>query len=356
MEKKKHKLLKGLIITLLVTLFAVFAVILPVISCIMYGMVFGIRYETQSYLTFSTGNFPGLMRDRYEFASNEGQILTGYRYYREGQDVKGLIIMAHGIGAGHNSYMDCADYFTQNGYDVFAFDVTGNDESEGSNVRGLPQGVIDLDHAISFVEGLDEFSGLPIVLFGHSWGGYSCTSVLNQHPEVAAVCSVSGFNRSSDLLLFQGEQMIGPVINIMMPYLNIYERIKFGEYAVQTSMDGFANSDARIMIVHSEDDDTVGIQYGYDVYYGTYADDPDFVFIRYTDKGHSSILSNGGSREYMRGINEQLMQQLDGRTPTEEEREAYYSQAVDMDIMATFADTDLLGQVVAFYDEALGVN
>ena len=61
--------------------------------------------------------------------------------------------MAHGLGGGgHNSYMDCANYFARHGYYVFAYDATGNDESEGEGVGGLPQGVIDLDYAISFVE------------------------------------------------------------------------------------------------------------------------------------------------------------------------------------------------------------
>jgi hypothetical protein len=62
--------------------------------------------------------------------------------------------------------MDCANYFAQNGYYVFAYDATGTDESEGNGVGGLPQGVIDLDYAISFVEESKEIPDLPIVLFG----------------------------------------------------------------------------------------------------------------------------------------------------------------------------------------------
>ena len=52
--------------------------------------------------------------------------------------------------------MDCAYYFAKNGYYVFAYDSTGSDASEGEGVGGTPQGVIDLDYAISFVE--DMFS------------------------------------------------------------------------------------------------------------------------------------------------------------------------------------------------------
>ena len=58
--------------------------------------------------------------------------------------------------------MDCANYFAQHGYYVFAYDATGNDDSEGEGVGGFPQGVVDLDHAISFVEKSGNFPDLPI--------------------------------------------------------------------------------------------------------------------------------------------------------------------------------------------------
>ena len=61
--------------------------------------------------------------------------------------------MAHGFGGGgHNGYLNVVDYFTKNGYLVFTYDATGNDESEGAAVGGLPQGLIDVDYALRFVK------------------------------------------------------------------------------------------------------------------------------------------------------------------------------------------------------------
>lgn len=286
------KKVKRAIIIVVCVVLAIFLVVLPAITMFLYSTVFGVRYETQPSRMNLVANYPGLQRARYEITSNEGQTVVGYHYYREDRDPKALVVMAHGIGGGgHNSYMDLDDYFTQNGYDTFAYDVTGNDESEGSNVRGLPQGVIDLDYVLDFIESSEDFAGLPIMLFGHSWGGYSVSSVLNEHPEVTAVCAVAGFDRSTDLLEAQGKQMAGPAIYLMLPYLKLYERLKFGEYSTQTAMEGFEKTDAKILIVHSEDDNTVPIIYGYDIYYEVYANDPDFKFIRYTDKGHNAILN-----------------------------------------------------------------
>ena len=202
----KKKSVKKRIITVLVIILAVFFLILmPVVSLLTYSTVFGIRYQTPEERMLYPEDFPGLIQERESFTSNEGQTLAGYFYHRDGMDPKGVVIMAHGIGGGgHNPYMISANNFTENGYYVFAYDATGNDNSEGSSVRGLPQGVIDLDYAISYVEKSEKFAGLPIFLFGHSWGGYSVTSVLNEHPEVTGVCSVSGFNKSLDLIQAQG--------------------------------------------------------------------------------------------------------------------------------------------------------
>ena len=290
--QKKNKGIKAIIIVLIAVLAIIF-MLLPILAIGSYKMVFGVRYETDPARMNKVEDYPGLQDTKCEFISNEGQKIAAHKYYRDGQDIKGVVIMAHGIGGGgHNSYMDLADRFTQSGYIAFAYDVTGNDDSEGDDVHGLPQGVIDLDRAISYVENDPELKNYPIFLFGHSWGGYSVTSVLNEHPEVTAVCSVAGFNESSDLLCAQGRDMIGPVIYFLLPYMDLYEYIKFGDYATQTGMGGLAKTDAKILILHSSDDTTVPIEYGYDIYYEKYQNDPDFKFIKFSDKGHNKILSS----------------------------------------------------------------
>lgn len=268
--------------------------ILPTgISYLLYQSVFGVRYQTPYAKMNHVYDFDGLNRDKYEITSDKGQKLTAYNYYTDKEDVKGIIIMAHGIGGGgHNSYMSIANDFAQAGYYAFAYDVTGNDESEGTSVKGLPQGVIDLDHVISFVEQQPEFEGLPIGLFGHSWGGYSVANSLNEHPEVSCVVSVAGFSKSSDLLQAQGKQMIGPFIYILIPYIKAIDDIKFGKYADETGMDGLARTDAHVMIIHGGEDTTVPQDYGYDMYYEVYGNDPDFVFVYDPSAGHNNIIND----------------------------------------------------------------
>ena len=263
--KKKAK---RIIIIVIASLMAAVFVIMPAISLLIYNSVFGGRFMTAPSMFSSVDDFPGLKRERYTVISNEGQKLAAYHYFREGQEVKGIVIMSHGFGGGgHNGYMHCADFLTKNGYYVFAYDVTGNDASEGEGTNGTPQGVIDLDYAISFVEESGNFPDLPIGLIGHSWGAYSVSNVLTFHPEVKAVIECCGFNRSSDMFESGGISQAGSLIYAMTPCVRIYEMFKFGKYATNTAMDAFDATDAHIMCVHSEDDDVILIGYGYDKYY-----------------------------------------------------------------------------------------
>lgn len=261
------------------------------ISLGLYGIYFGRRFETNAFNMNHVENFEGLERTRYEFTSDKGQTIVGYMY-SSSESHKGIIILAHGYGAGgHNSYMPSINYFAQNGYYVFAYDATGNDESGGKGIGGVPQGVIDLNYAINFVENSGDFPDLPIGLFGHSWGGYSVSNVLTYHPEIEAVIECSGPNSSSDLVEGGGTKVIGPVVKVLMPVIKIYERTKYGEYATNSALDGFASTEAEIMVVHSSDDNIVPIEYGYDIYYEVYKDDPRFTFVRLEGKGHNMFLN-----------------------------------------------------------------
>lgn len=280
---------RALIIALICLLITVFLWI--GISLGLYGLYFGRRCDTRPALMRHVYEFEGLERTRYDFVSDKGQTIAGYMY-SAGSDQRGIIVFAHGYGdGGHNVYMEDINYLAQNGYYVFAYDVTGCDESGGDGIGGVPQGVIDLNYAISFVEDSGNFPELPIGLFGHSWGGYSVCSVLTYHPEIEAVIECSGPCSSTDLLEGGGRNVVGPAVYLFIPVLKVYERAKFGEYAVNNALAGFAASDAKVMVVHSTDDNMIPIEYGYDIYYEQYKDNPRFTFVRLEYKGHNLFLN-----------------------------------------------------------------
>jgi hypothetical protein len=248
--------------------------------------------------------------------------------------------------------MPCAGVFTRNGYIVFAFDATGNDESGGDAVGGLPQGVIDLDYALRFVKSSGEFDGLPVMLFGHSWGGYAIGSVLPDHPEVRAAVILSGIDSSSNLIEIQGRKILGSAIGLLMPYFRAVECAKFGRYAGASCMKGFKNSDAGVMVIHSADDETVPIEYGYDIWHEKYADDGRFLFVRYEDRGHDRIYYSDEARAYIESFNEDFAVYVEslenGLTP--ELKAQYIEGHLDRDVWNDLTDPELFMDIIAFYD------
>ncbi len=335
--------------------------LLPMVGLIIiYEQFFGRRYETHAPLAFHMDDFPDLRRAFHPFPSNKDQTLAGYLYYTENTQPKGIIVISHGLGGGgHNSYMDCADFFAHNGYYVFAYDATGNDESEGKNAVGLSQGLIDLDHALSYIQSQDSFRDLPILLFGHSWGGYSVGNVLNYHPEIKAVVSICGFNQASDLIKAQGCSMLGPVRGLMTPYIKIYEYLKFGKYSTSSAMKGFANSDAPVFVIHSQDDTTVPQRYGYDIYYEAYKDSERFTFVHYTDKGHNWIYYSREFLDHVDSLNKAYAQWVKtwpkGLSKAEKLQYSttYLEENLDRNILCNGLDEDLFAQIAAFYDSSI---
>ncbi len=353
-KKKKLSKRKKIIIVvstiLVVLLLLIFLVVPYTASIVIYNSVFNQRYSSSTYLSYNIKEFEGLKSERYEFQSYDNETLVGYRYYTENTQACGVVVIAHGLGGGgHNNYMDVAYYFACNGFEVFAYDATGNDESGGDAITGLPQGLKDLSRAIEYLDEVPKLKDLPIFLWGHSWGGYCVANVLNFHPEVKAIVSMAGFNRSSDLLYAQGKDMVGGIMDFMLPFVNSYEEIMFGKYAKSTAMDGFAKSNAGAYIVHSADDKTVPIKYGYDVYYEKYASNDRFVFKKYEDKGHNEIYYSQEAIEYIKNFNAKFKEYFKGREITTAEREEYITNNLDRSVWCNLIDKDLFADIVEFY-------
>ena len=346
-NKKKKK-----IIAFILIIIAIIVIVPFFIAISIYNDNFGMRFETPDYIRYEIDEFEGLNRKQYTFQSNKGQELVGYTYYKDTVSPKGLIVISHGLGGGgHNSYMDVADYFASNDYIVFAYDGTGNDESEGENIIGLPQSIIDLDYTLKFIKNNDDFSNLPIMLFGQSWGAYTVGSILNVHSDIKAIAMFSGFNSSFDIIKEQGKQMVGEGIQILSPYVSLIEFFKCGKYASYNCVEGFENVDTGIMIVHSADDTMISKENSYDVFYDLYSDNSRFKFIEYEDRGHTYLYYTDEARQNIKDLNEKFKLYKDtlNEEITDEMVSNFFNENMDKESCFEL-DKKLLKDIVNFYD------
>ena len=297
---KKAKIKKVIIILCILIVLIVAAI--GVLSVMIYNDNFNKRFESYEPLMLYVDDFDGLQRTQYKFPSDKGQMLTGYMY-SSGDEQHGIVVMAHGFGGGgHNSYMDCANYFAENGYYVFAYDATGNDESEGEAVGGLPQGVIDLDHAISFVEESGNFPNLPIVLFGHSWGGYAVTAVLNFKHSIAGVVSVSGYNSASEMTRENSKNLLNKAAPLTYLPSEVFQAAAFGRYSSLSAVNGINRArNTAVYIMHGDQDETISYRGASILSHRGEITNPNVIYHTFSEPGqntHSGVFCSKRAAEY----------------------------------------------------------
>jgi alpha-beta hydrolase superfamily lysophospholipase len=191
-----------------------------------------------------------------------GNTLRGY-VYAPGNS-RGLVVFTHGMGAGHETYINDIKQMADRGFAVLAFDCTGCGESDGAVTRGLEQAVLDLDACLDYVASDPELSQLPLILMGHSQGAYaSCAVLTDDHSEVDAVISISGFDVAMDAIMGQGSWMFGGAIYLLEPFLWVDDRLEFGgaaNYSAVRGLNASVNGDVPALIVHGTEDEAISYE------------------------------------------------------------------------------------------------
>ncbi len=312
------------------------------------------RFETADVFRRTLAEFPGLREDTFAVVSDRGQKLAASAYRQDGVEPRAVLLIAHGFGAGsHNGYLDLCAYFARQGFIVIGYDITGNDRSEGKSVRGLQQGYIDLAHVIRHVKNDPELAAYPLALFGHSWGGYSVGAALALEPDVDAVVAVSGFNEVPEIVEHFAYHLIGlKLIRAVVPFFKLYGKMKFGDRAATTAAEGFANSDAEVLILHSRDDEVVPVRCGYDIFQKKFGDDPRFTFHLFADRGHAYIYYTPESQAYSQAFFRAFKERFAGQKKAEDEKKAYLGRHFDRS-RAWIPDEAVLSEITAFYENAL---
>ena len=288
-------------------IFSLLAVVLPLAAATVgYHLMFRGRSDTNAY-TQSAADFPRLTCEECTFTSSVGVTLAGYWYTDASAPKKdAVVIFAHGYqSGGHGVYLSSIARFAYDGYTVFAYDATAHGKSGGNGIGGMPRGVLDLSRAIEYVK--EHCPDMPILLCGHSWGGYSVLNVLNKHPEVGGVVSMSGFDRSVDLI----EAHVPAAFKALKQYLIAAEFLTFGKTAFESAVTGIKKSAAHIMIVHSSDDPAVPPSYSVSHYKDAFGDDDRITYKLYENRGHSPFVGGEAVKGApVGGIDENLYREI----------------------------------------------
>ena len=250
---KKHNTLKRVVCSLLAILL-IYTVGSVVTSMVVFHYIFK-RTEYPRTFEISYGDIDKTQypRDTVSFSSGENK-LVGYLYKKE--NAPGTIIVVNGVFSGADRHLGEIMHFLDNGWQVFSFDGTGVGKSDGDGIVGLQQTKLDL---LAAIKSLKKTVGgnSPLMLYGHSAGGYAAVSVLESVPDIAAVVSIAGFNSPVQTMYFHACRRVGPLASIEYPFLWLQNMILFGSDADIKALDVLDKTDTPVMIVEGSEDTVV---------------------------------------------------------------------------------------------------
>lgn len=119
--------------------------------------------------------------------AKDGTVLFFKEWIPEG-NIKAAICLVHGLGDHSGLFKDLINYLNARGLAVLAFDLRGHGKSQGKrgHIPSYEALMEDIDLLLDF--GRKNFEGLPLLLYGHSFGGNQVLNyILRRHPDVAGV-------------------------------------------------------------------------------------------------------------------------------------------------------------------------
>jgi pimeloyl-ACP methyl ester carboxylesterase len=286
--------------------------------------------------------------------SSGSNTLAGYIFGAKNN--KGLVVIAHGLGGGAESYLSEAMYFVKQGWRVFSYDCTGSHASEGKNTRGLPQSVIDLNAALEYVASNDALKDLPIMLYGHSWGGYAVTAILNFDYQINAVASIAGYNAPVEIALEQARKSMGLFAYIAYPVEWAYQKMLFGSAADLTAVNGINRADTPVLIIHGSEDQTISYNGAAIIAHRNQITNPNVSYKTCSaenQNGHSNLFRSTAAITYINEKNaeyKQLYEQWKKRIP-DDVRAEYYAK-LDKQLTSEL-DADFMNEVNEFFEKSL---
>lgn len=353
MRKSKAKTVFKRVIGFFLAFVLAFTALSMLFSAVVFHILFHRTDDLSGYavIGYSMLDSSAYARQRVSFLSGSNT-LRGYLYAADKPHA--LVIIAPGLHSNSESHLAEMMYFVDHGYSVLTYDATGVCESDGDSTVGLQQSKLDVLSAVTYASGEPSLQKLPVILYGHSLGGYAAAAALSEGKVAAAIC-ISGFNSPVETMKRKAQDYVGVFADIQYPFLYLQNVFTFGENADATALDALNTTDTPVLICGGASDETIP----YDI--SLYARRKEISNRRVDSlsvdepyrNGHTNLWLSRDSARYMA----QLQQQLDdlsaacGGTIPSEALDRFYS-GVDPK-KATVLDEGFMQTVLSFCEKSL---
>ena len=213
----------------------------------LYKKQFVCRYDKEvGFPYYSYSDFKGLNQEGYTFINSKGiEIHYFYFYYDNFKDDK-IVLFLHGLAPGHAAYFAEIDALARRGFKVLTLDYSGCGDSKGKILGSINQPTRDVNELLDLLK-IEK----PIVVVGHSLGGYTSLNIINLRKEIKKAAILSGF--------LSAESIIGPIIKNKFFSSRIlkYEKKVYPEYYDLKNIDYLKTTDDDLFFIQSEDDSMI---------------------------------------------------------------------------------------------------
>lgn len=211
------------------------------------------HWSASPYLKYKNVNdFPDL--EAIPFSFKRGKFtLRGNRYRVKDKDYKAIIVLFHGMGYGHLSYMTEIAKLAREGYLVYAYDNAYCADSDGEGFFSLSSSVVDQKAFFKWLD-TDEYAlNKRRYAIGHSRGGFtSICSLYDKKYKIEKMCDISGFI-SVKSIIFENSPKLKKV-SFLIYMMNFRY---FGKYGSLDGLKILKKTDKKALIIHGENDKVV---------------------------------------------------------------------------------------------------
>ena len=259
-------------------------------------------------------DFPLLAEPKdYSFTSG-GNTLVGHFY--EAESPRGTAIFAHGMNSssgGPEAVIE--DYLLQEGYDVFAIDLTAHGESEGNTKISLRQSAFDVEAAYACLLKENQLSD-NVLLAGYSWGGYGVA-------EAAAtiqpnkLLTFSAYDCAYEEMLESSVELAGPIMYATVPTFALATVITHGQKDFDKAS-SHVPEETRVFAVQGKQDTRVPLS----ISFAKGIENRRNSRVFYLDATHMIPWISASAREYVDSLKEGLSA---AKKASKEEQDAFIS-------------------------------
>lgn len=151
---------------------------------------------------------------------------------------KGVVILLSGIEKPSvTAFFHYAKMLKDNGYASLLIEMRAHGKSEGEGVALGMLEWMDVKAGVDYLKSNDEFSNLPIIVWGTSMGGATAINSIGRIPEIDGIIAFSAYSSFADVFADSMVGMEAPKLlaEIEKPFVNLNLGLIFGFRQVSVS-------------------------------------------------------------------------------------------------------------------------